>query len=416
MIGLIGLNHKTAPIAIREQYSFSNEEIEQFYKLLQIEPGLKGVVVLSTCNRTEIYFQIDKCCRVNGMDFIFRNLSFFKNYKQEHFEYFYKKEGIETVNHLFHVVSGLDSLVIGEDQIIGQVKNAFRLSLDKDSAGKVLTRMFNKAFEAGKRVRTETSINQGSGSVSSAAFDLCKQRFPDYTRKNILLVGAGETGTLAITNFAKRNCKNISITNRTFEKAEKLAQRCKGRAFEIENLSNELLNADILIVATGSKKHLVTKPMAELLTDENPKKRLYIDLSVPRNIDAEIANLKNIELVSVDDLQEIVKNTSSKRQQSVKDAEEIISSVIQEFVDWLHSLDLKPTILKIKDNFENLNASELEGFLKINSVKDSKEVSEYAQHITQKYFRLLVRNLKTVSENGKNKDVVKLVNKLFELT
>lgn len=415
MFGVIGISFKTAPIEIREQFSFSPDEIAQFTKLLQIDKGLQGVVLLSTCNRTEIYFRIEKCSTEEGYKYILRNLEYFKAYKNELKKYFYFKEGDETIEHLFKVVSGIDSLVIGEDQIIGQVKDAFKYSLENNSIGPVLTRMFNKAFEAGKRVRTETAINKGSASVSSAAVVLCEKELGNLTKNNILLIGTGRTGELALQIFSKRGCKSIYITNRTFSKAVNRAEKYNGIAFEIENLENYLPKCDVVLVATSSKTHLITKEMVQKSDLKRNDKQLYIDLSVPRNISNDVAQIENAALYTVDDLQAVVSATSDKRKEAVSDAMEIIHLVKQEFIDWLSFMDLTPIILKIKNNFHEINKAELEGFLKNKSNKDSEIVSDYGKHITNKYARLFIRNLRSVSENGKKKEFVELVNELFEL-
>jgi len=415
MFGVIGISFKTAPIEIREQFSFSPEEIAQFTELLQIDQGMQGVVLLSTCNRTEIYFRIEKCCTEKGFKFILRNLKYFKGYKNEIKKYFYFKEGNETIEHLFKVVSGIDSLVIGEDQIIGQVKDAFKYSIENNLIGSVLTRMFNKAFEAGKRVRTETGINKGSASVSSAAIELCEKELGNLANNNILLIGTGRTGELALQNFSKRGYKSIYITNRTFSKAVNRAEKYNGIAFEIENLENYLPKCDVVLVATSSKTHLITKEMVQKSDLIRNDKQLYIDLSVPRNISSDVAHIENVTLYAVDDLQAVVSANSDKRKEAVSDAMEIIHLVKQEFIDWLSFMDLTPVILKIKNNFHEINKAELEGFLKNKSVEDSEIVSDYGKHVTDKYARLFIRNLRSVSENGKKKEFVELVNELFEL-
>lgn len=415
MIGVIGISFKSSPIGIREKFSFTFQEIDQYTKLLQIDQSVHGVVIISTCNRTEIYFQAEKCCAEKGFDLMLRSLAYFKGYRNELRKYFYFKAGEDAIEHLFKVVSGIDSMIIGEDQIIGQIKNAFRYSLDNDSAGSVLTRMFHKAFEAGKRVRTETIINEGCASVSSAAIDLCEKRIANLTKKNILLVGTGQTGLLALQNFSKRGCKSIYITNRTFSKALHSAEKYNATAFEIEELDDYLHKCDVILVATASKTHLISKEMVGKSIDQRLENQLYIDLSVPRNISEDIGDIEKVSLYAVDDLQEIVAATSEKRKEAIADAMKIIDIIKQEFIDWLNIVDLTPVIMKIKDNFHQINSTELEGYLKINSVKDSETVSDYGRHISDKYARLFIRNLRTVSKNGKRKEFVELVNELFEL-
>ncbi len=415
MIGVIGISYKTAAIGIREKFSFSVEEIQQFTRLIRIDGDLHGVVVLSTCNRTEIFFRIKKCCKEKGFESIFRNLEYFKGCNDEYRKFFYTKHSDEAIEHLFKVVAGIDSLVIGEDQVVKQVKEAFKLSLQNDSAGSVLIRMFNKAFHAGKRIRTETAINKGFASVISAAVALCEKELQNIADLKILLIGTGQTGELALQNFSERGCKSVFITNRTYSKAKAAAEKYKGIAFEIENLENYLPDCDIVIVATSSKFHLITLEMVQKSDARRNKGQMYIDLSVPRNISGDVGMIEDITLFTVDDLKTIVNESSEKRKEAISDAMDIIHSVKQEFTDWLNSMNLAPIIQKIKNNFHEINRNELEGFLKINSVEDSEIVLDYGKHISDKYARLFIRNLKSVTENGRKKEFVDLVNELFEL-
>jgi glutamyl-tRNA reductase len=414
MLGLVGISYKSAPLEIREKYSFTEEEALQFMKQLYIDPELKGAVVLSTCNRIEIYFQYDLCCSQKAFEYIHRNLEFFKKTDSRERLYFYNKEGDDVPDHLFRVVSGLESLILGEDQIVTQVKSGFKISLDNDLSCSVLTRMFNKAFEAGKRVRTETSINQGSASISSAAVELICNRVPDIQNRKILMLGAGVMGELAMVNLVKRNCSSIYVTNRTFGKAQELANKFGLTSFRLTDLHEYLPQCDIVIVATGAQNHIITSDMVAGFIENRTQKQIYMDLSVPRNISTEISRFEQVELYAVDDLQGIVKETQSKRKAAVSEAEEVIGLVKQEFVDWLCSLELTPAILKIKKSIEDINAAELEGFLRINGIKEEEMVVRYAEHISQKYARLLIRNLKHVSDNGKRREYVDIINQLFE--
>ncbi len=415
MLGIIGISYKSAPLEIREKYSFTEESNLQFLRQLQIDPDLLGAVVLSTCNRIEVYFHFEKCCSDKAFDAVFRNLEFFKKTDIQERKYFYSYEGDRATEHLFRVVSGLESLVLGEDQIVTQVKGCFKVSLDNDLSSSVLTRMFNKAFEAGKRVRTETAINQGSASISSAAVELLFKHVPDIQQKTITLIGTGVMGELAAVNLVKKDCKSLYITNRTYNKAQEMASKHAVTAFEIEKLEEFLPQSDVVMVATGAQNHIITAEMLEPFIHERKEKQVYVDLSVPRNISTKITELPNTELFAVDDLQEIVKETQSKRKEAVSEAMEIIRLVKHEFNDWLCALELTPAILNIKKNIHDINAGELEGFLKINGITDNEMISRYADHISNKYARLFIRNLKHVTENGKQREYINVVNRLFEL-
>ncbi len=416
MLGIVGISYKSAPLGIREQFSFSEHESLQFLKQLKLDLDVMGAIVLSTCNRIEVYFHIEKCCPQKAFDFIFRNLEYFTKKGELPKQYFYSYMGDQAINHLFRVVSGVESLIIGEDQIVTQVKNAFKLSLDNDLSSPPLTRMFNKSFEASKRVRTETSINQGTASISSAAVDLICRRTKDFPQRNIVLIGMGVMGQLALTNLVKRNCRSISITNRTFEKSQQLAKKYDLDVFEFEKLPDHIQMADVVIVATGAPNHIITDEMIRECCQQRKERQIFMDLSVPRNISTDISQRENTELYAVDDLQEIVKETQQKRKEAVAEAAEIIQIVQQEFTDWLNSLQLTPSILKIKKNIDAVNHAELEGFLKINGIKDDEMLTRYADHIAGKYSRLFIRNLKQVTQNGKQREYLDILNQLFELT
>lgn len=415
MLGLVGLSYKTAPLEIREKFAFTGDESVIFLRQLQIDPDLKGAVVISTCNRIEVYFHFETCCPDKAYDNILRNLEFFKKSDPEHRKYFYSLEGDAATEHLFKVVSGLESLILGEDQIVTQIKSSFLLSLDNDLSSSLLTRMFNKAFEAGKRVRTETAINKGSASISSAAVELICQRTPDIQNKKITLIGTGVMGELALVNLVKRNCCDLYITNRTYSKALELAEKHKITAFELDKLHEFLPQSDIILVATGAQNHIISKDMVEKFVSGRSGSQLYMDLSVPRNISTDILQLPNVELFAVDDLQEIVKQTHNKRKEAISEAMTIIQLVKQEFNDWLNVLELTPSIMKIQKNMEAVNNFELEGFLRINGITENEMIARYAEHISRKYTRLFIRNLKQVTNNGKQREFINVVNQLFEL-
>jgi len=415
MLGITGISYKSAPLGIREKYSFTEEEALDFLNQLQIDPDLKGAVVLSTCNRIEVYYHYEVCCADKAFTSVMRNLEFYKKTNDKERNHFYHHEGEKATEHLFRVVSGLESLVIGEDQIVTQVKTFFKLSLDNNLSSPVLTRMFNKAFEAGKRVRTETAINQGSASISSAAVELLFKSIPDIEEKTITLVGTGVMGELATVNLVKRNCIHLYVTNRTYAKASELAQKHNINAFEIDHLEEYLPKSDVVMVATGAHNHIITKEIVEKLNGRRKDEQFYIDLSVPRNISTDIQEINGIHLYAVDDLQEIVKETTNKRKEAVKEAVEIIDFVKQEFSDWICALELTPSIRKIQKNMEAVNKTELEGFIKINGITENEMVARYAEHISRKYSRLFIRNLKQVTDNGKQREYVNIVNQLFEL-
>lgn len=415
MIGVIGISYKTAPLEIREQFSFSKDEIVPFSELLQQETEINDLVLLSTCNRTEIYFSQDKHDNQTAFELIYELIKKFKGVTDHCWHFFYHRSNIGAVRHLFEVSSGLDSQIIGEDQIIGQVKEAYITCTELALTDAVLMRLFQKSFEAGKRVRTETGIKLGITSVSSAAVEMCSCLLNGLTDKSVLVIGAGETGILALQNIVKKGVKSIAVSNRTLETAEKTASRYNGMAIPFETVGKYLHGFDIVMIATASPEPVITAEMVKMNQKMRPDhKQVYIDLSVPRNIESTVAELENVDLLSVDDLQEIVLKTTEKKKESAEKAHVILDEVVADFAEWLASRSLRPAINAISANLQAINQEELSSYRKVNTPEMQEIVDGYANHLTQRYTRLLIKNLKGMTDNGKNIDSLKIINDLFK--
>ena len=415
MIGVIGISYKTAPLEIREKFSFSKDEIVPFAELLQQETEIADLVLISTCNRTEIYFSQDRHDNQTAFELVYEVIKKFKGVADHCWHYFYHRTNAGAVRHLFEVSSGLDSLIIGEDQIIGQVKEAYLTCTELALTDAVLMRLFQKSFEAGKRVRTETGIKLGITSVSSAAVEMCATLLNGVSDKTVLLIGTGETGNLALQNIHKKGIKQIGVTNRTFEKAEKTAAKYNGMAIPFESYEKYLHGFDIIMVATSSATPIITAEMVKKTRGIRPDhKQIYIDLSVPRNIESTVGQIENIELLGVDDLQEIVKQTTEKKKESAEKAHLILDEVVADFTEWLASRSLRPAINTITNNLQTINQEELSSYRKLNTPEMQEIVDDYAKHLTQRYTRLLIRNLKDLTDNGKNIDSLKIINDLFK--
>ncbi len=418
MTALIGISYKTADLEIREQFAFSPEETSRFAKQLLKTGTITGVIVLSTCNRTEVYYHPAKNRKDEALRQILKSLSEMKGFTDELKPRFYFKENRETVTHLFKVVSGIDSLIVGEDQIIGQVKDAFGYAREIGSTDKVLNRLFNKALETGKKVRTQTEISRGSASASSAAVSICHQRFPDLNDKKLLMIGAGQTGQLVLNSLRKSKFKALHIANRTFRKAEELAHLHNGKSISLEEIHQYLPDSDIVFVATDSPEPLLKLEAVKkgLRKRNKPQKQLFFDLSVPRNVEEEIGRLEQIELFTIDDLTRIVESTNQKRMEEISAAMQIINRATGLFMTWEHEQELVPTILKIKEGFRQLNQSEMEEFKKIRSIKDDELLNAYSHHITEKFARVFIKNLKELSKEADRKDFLSMAEEFFELS
>ncbi|HPE76356.1 MAG TPA: glutamyl-tRNA reductase [Draconibacterium sp.] len=416
MIGLIGISYKTSSLDARERFSLPKEEIIPFSELLQAETGISDIVVLSTCNRTEIYFSQNKYEFLHASKLVYKTLKQFKGVEHKSWQWFYSKSNDEAVTHLFEVASGIDSMIIGEDQIIGQIKDAYVFCTDAGLTDAVLMRLFQKSFEASKRVRTETKIKMGTTSVSSAAVQKCAGLFPDLFGKKVLLIGAGETGSLVLQSLSKNGVQKLTVTNRTLEKSLKLAARHNCVPLPFDQVAVHLYLYDIVIVATGSTVPLITREMAELsVKNRNGNNQVFVDISVPRNIEQEVESLEAITLFTIDDLQSVVNTNMEKRKESVSTANEIIKEIVDDFCEWLASRSLRPAIKTITNNMSKITKGELSEYNKVNSEEIQKAIDEFSQHLTQKYTRLFIKNLKEITANGRNAGSLEIVNGLFSM-
>ena len=415
MIGLIGISYKTAPLEVRERFSFTKEEIVPFSEFLQQETGISDLVLVSTCNRTEIYFSQDVHDKQTAFELVYEVIKKFKQVSDHCWHHFYHNSNAGTVQHLFEVTSGLDSLIIGEDQIIGQVKEAYLTCTQAALTDAVLMRLFQKSFEAGKRVRSETGIKLGITSVSSAAVEMCSCLLDGTNDKSVLLIGAGETGSLALQNIVKKGVGKVTVTNRTHEKAEKIASKFNAETVSFDHFEDHLFESDIVMIATAASKPLITRDMViRSMELRNNRPQVYIDLSVPRNIEQSVAELGNVNVLGVDDLQEIVNQTTEKKKESAAKAQIIIDEVVADFVEWLASRSLRPAISTITANLQAINHEELSTYRKLSTPEMQEIVDDYAKHLTQRYTRLLIKNLKDLTNNGKNIDSLKTINDLFK--
>ncbi len=415
MIGLIGLSHKTAPIDKRELFSISQDEVIPLADFMQQETDISFIVVLSTCNRTEIYFSTSETDRLSTVEKAISALKRFKKAENQCSRFFYHKFDSEAVSHLFNLASGLDSMVIGEDQILGQLKDAYIYCTDNALTDAVLMRLFQKAFETGKRVRTETGIALGNMSVSSVAIELCARENAPLINKSALVIGAGKTGHLALQSLIKKGIGSTTIINRTEKKALELASCFESKTAKFNELQTEIGKHEIVIVATSSGKQLISQQMVEKSKEGNNKTQIFIDLSVPRNIDIEVKKIENVKLFAVDDLQEVIKQNAEQRKNAAMKAKSIINETVNAYNDWLISRSLRPAIKSINNNLNKVYKQELENFRHFDSPETKEAVEQYTRHIIHRYSRLLVRNLKQLTNNGQNTDSLDIIKELFDI-
>ena len=415
MIGVLGVNHKTASLDIRDLFSISQDDIIPLSESILLTKDIEGVVILATCNRTEIYYSYNKPNPDATRDALLKKLHNYLKVVENYNERFYHFDQDEALKHLFKVVSGIDSMVIGENQIVSQMKKAYLYSTEANLTDAVLMRLFQKSFECSKRVRTETAIQQGATSVGYVGIDLCTREFEDIKTKSVMVIGAGETGELSIRGLKKRGVTDIYVTNRTDKRALDVAEKNDITPVLFNNFKEQLYKVDIVVTATNAGKHLIEKKDAEISADfREGRKQLFIDLSVPRNIDVEVAEVKGATLYCVDDLQKILDEHKDIREQSLEKADEIISELVEDSIAWLNSRSLRPVINTITSNMQELTKTEIAGYRKCLGEDTCRELEKLTGLLTQKYIRYFIKNLKEVTDNGNSIASLDDINRLFK--
>lgn len=345
---LIGVNHKTAPVALREKLSFSREETLAALEDLTQHPDIKEALIFSTCNRTEILY-------VSGSDSSVDDITLFVSAQKqiavsEFASALYVLHQDEAVRHIFRVASSLDSMMVGEPQILGQVKQAYRTAVEAGASGVLLNRMMHKAFSIAKQVRKETGIGDNAVSISYAAVELANKIFSDLSTKSVLLLGAGEMAELAVEHLMSHNVKQVLVANRTFENAVTLAEKFRGQALGFEEKESALAEVDIIISSTGATQYVITADQVKKAMKKRQYRTLFfIDIAVPRDIDPKINALSNAYVYDIDDLKTIVASNIQQREHETVKAERFVAQAVVKFRKWLDSLAIVPTIKAIND-------------------------------------------------------------------
>ncbi|MFO8002064.1 MAG: glutamyl-tRNA reductase [Marinilabilia sp.] len=411
MIGVIGLSHKSAPLEVRECYAFDSTDVIRLSECILSGDQVEEIVVISTCNRTELYFTTASKCLKGAVKHIDQCLHDFGPYDISSKKHFYHLFESGAVNHLFRLISGLESMVTGEYQIVSQIKEAFHLASNNSFTGKILNRLFTKALEVGKQVRTRTGISRGAFSVSYAAVEKCREHFANLEQRKILLVGAGETGELVVKNFHKRGCQHISIANRTPGNAKELAHRYQAETVPYEELASAIKKAEIVITSVTGE-HLIHPGMFEAAGSDH--KIMMIDLGVPRNIHPDVGELSHVRLLNIDDLQRVVIQNEEKKKSYFDTAEEIIAEKNSEFEEWMIGQKLSPTIQNIVSSVRRIHGEGMDAFRSSHSAEELEIMERYSHHLSEKMIKTLVKNLKATTDNGRRIEVVKMIDKLFD--
>lgn len=367
-IFIVGLNHRTASVSVREQVAFAEDQIDDANRRLCAIDGVEEAAVLCTCNRVELVV-----CSRAGEDVAEHVARFLRQEQQEApaslEEHLYTYRGRQAVHHLFRVASSLDSMVVGEPQILGQMKDFYARAAGAGTTGAVLHRCFHKAFSVAKRVRTETGVAGRAVSVSSAAVELASKIFDRLEDKTAMLIGAGKMGELAARHLLAHGVGELIVTNRTFDGAVELAREFAGTPVPFEHFPRYLQMADIVIGSTATTGYVLTEPLIhEALRERKGRPIFCIDMSVPRNFDPRINEIDNVYLYDIDDLGRVTETNLDERTREAEKAEEIIGAEVEAFWRWLGHLEVVPTIVALRDKVEAIRRNELQKTL--NALKD----------------------------------------------
>jgi glutamyl-tRNA reductase len=388
-LAAFGLNHQTAPLQLREQVVFGVESLQAALKEFLDKRYAREAAILSTCNRTEIY------CAADDAQALAQAARWLAEYHRiDHGSlapHLYTLDADKAVRHAFRVAAGLDSMVLGEPQILGQMKEAARSAENAGAMGTYLHQLFQRSFAVAKEVRSTTAIGTQSVSMAAAAVRLAERIYPSIADTNVLLIGAGEMIELTATHFAAQSPKSITVANRTVERAQGLANRFLGNAMRLAELPNELHKYDIVISCTASSLPLVGKGLIERALKARRRKPMFmVDLAVPRDIEPEAGKLDDVYLYTVDDLGELVREGMDARRGAVDQAEAIIDSRVQGFMHWLAARESSPLIKRLREQAEVARASELERALK--GLEQGRDAREVLEHLSRSLTNKLMHN------------------------
>ncbi len=410
-----GLNHATAPIDLREKVNFGNDVVPDALHELKNQSGILEAAILSTCNRTEIYCSVDQEDNYNPVHW----LHDFHGMKQDLLKPFmYKHPQENAVRHVLRVASGLDSMVLGEPQVLGQLKTAYQNAVSAGSIGHQLNRLFQHSFHVAKEVRSNTAIGNHPISVAYAAVRLAQQIFGDLSNQTALLIGAGETIELAAKHLSDNGLSRMIIANRTLERSQRLANEYSVYAIQIGDIPKHLAEADIIISSTASQLPILGKGAVESAIKVRKHKPMFmVDIAVPRDIEVEVGEMDDVYLYSVDDLKDIVQENMQSRQNAAKQAEKIIDTQAQEFMGWLNSLDAVSTIRALRNQAEQIQEEIIQnGLSKLRNGADPEAIlQEAARNLTNKLMHSPSSQLRNASAENRE-DLLQAAEELYNLS
>ncbi|MDN3018488.1 glutamyl-tRNA reductase [Paenibacillus sp. BSR1-1] len=415
---VVGLNYKTAPVEIRERLTFSETDLVDAIKKLSTKKSILENIILSTCNRTEIYAVVDQLH--TGRYYIKEFLAEWFGMEQAEFSPFlFINEDDGAVDHLFNVTCGLNSMVLGETQILGQVRTSFMLAQEEETTGSVFNHLFKQAITLAKRAHSETEIGANAVSVSYAAVELAKKIFGSLANKHVLIYGAGKMGELAAQNLHGNGVKKVTVINRTFDKAKVLAGRFSGEARTISELEKSLVEADILISSTGAKDFVISKAMMAKVEKMRKGKPLFmVDIAVPRDLDPAIAELENVFLYDIDDLEGIVEANLQERKKAAEKIMLMIEKEIVDFKQWLGMLGVVPVISALREKALAIQAETMESLerkLPNLSDRDIKVLNKHTKSIINQMLKDPILQAKELAAKPNAEQAMDLFMKIFNI-
>lgn len=415
-IVLVGVNHKTAPVETRERLAIVDSRLEGHLQSLVQRHGLQESVILSTCNRSEFY--------VAGEEARGATDSLMSYLETEHGvpaaairDHHYRLVNDGVARHLFSVSCGLDSMIPGEGQILSQVKKAFQSAQTVQTTGTIFNKLFPWAVKVGKRARTETRISQGAASIGFAAVELARRVCGDLDGKHTLIAGAGKMGELTLKLLMHSGVKQISVVNRTLDRAQRLAGRVGGTPIAWEQLKESLVHADIAIFSTGAPEAVLTKAdLVPIMRKRKNRPIFIIDIAVPRDVQASAGELENVYLYNVDDLQSMVDQNVDERRREIARVEEIVVEEVSEFSQYFRSLKAVPVIRTLRQSFDDVRKRELETLFEKNNLspEDRKRFEQFSHTLMQKLLHAPTSNIKAIALEGDADHTLHALQRVFD--
>jgi len=417
-LALIGVSHKTAPVEVRERLAFPSDKIRAALAALLERTRAAEAMILSTCNRVEIVAHGPDAQVVQ--DFICEYHRISADAISKHV---YSYKNADAIRHLFRVTASLDSMMLGEPQILGQVKDAYRLASEAGTIGSGLSPLLDRAFAVAKRVRSETGISQSAVSISYAAVELARKIFGDLTGKTVMIIGASKMGELAAKHLKRNGVGSVLVTNRTFERAVEIAKIFEGAAVPFEHFTNHMEHCDIVISSTGAPHFVITRPLAEqVIRTRRNKPVFFIDIAVPRDVDPSVNDIDNAFVYDIDDLQQVIGANMKERLKEAGRAEEIIDHEVQAFCTRMQSREVTPTILLLRDALDRVRREEIERYRRLLRDMPAEQqqstlaaIDQITQSLLNKILHHPITQMKEMSSDPNGAEFIETVRKIFNV-